>query len=159
LQAKLLRVLQEQEFEPLGSNTVIKVDVRIIAATYTDLGERVEKGLFRSDLYHRLNVLTIKLPALRDILSDLPAIADTILEQMSARTGHPLRSLDPSGLALLCSHRWPGNIRELKNVIQRAIMLSDSSRLTAEDFMPGLPLALPANPVKAAGVGITKLRD
>jgi transcriptional regulator with PAS, ATPase and Fis domain len=159
LQAKLLRVLQEQEFEPLGSNSVIKVDVRVIAATNLDLEQRIEKGLFRRDLYHRLNVLTIKLPALRDILSDLPAIADTILEQVSGRTGLALRSIDPSGLAVLCAHNWPGNIRELRNVLERTIMMSDSPRLSAQDFATALPGASAAEPSKLAGLGVLKLRD
>jgi transcriptional regulator with PAS, ATPase and Fis domain len=159
LQAKLLRVLQEQEFEPLGSNKVIKVDVRIIAATNIDLMQRVEKGLFRSDLYHRLNVLTIELPPLRKILSDLPAIGDTILEQISARTGHPLKRLDPSGLAVLCAHRWPGNIRELRNVIERAIMLSDSPELKAADFASILPSAAASEPANFVKLRIAKLRD
>jgi transcriptional regulator with PAS, ATPase and Fis domain len=159
LQAKLLRVLQEREFEPLGSNKVVHVDVRIVAATNIDLQERVAKGLFRSDLYHRLNVLTIKLPSLRDTLSDLPAIADTILEQISARTGHALRSLDPGGLGLLCAHRWPGNIRELSNVLERAMMLTDSPRLRAEDFAPILSLPAEAAPASLAGLGVRRLRD
>jgi transcriptional regulator with PAS, ATPase and Fis domain len=159
LQAKLLRVLQEQEFEPLGSNNVVKVDVRIIAATNIDLRQRAEKGLFRSDLYHRLNVLTIELPPLRGILSDLPAIADTILEQISGRTGHALKRLNSDGLAALCAHRWPGNIRELRNVIERAIMMSDSPELKAGDFAPILPSAPASEPTDLVKLGITKLRD
>src|SRR5437899_6302442 len=131
LQAKLLRALQEQQFEMVGSNKVISVDVRIIAATNANLQTLVDKRLFRSDLYYRLNVLTMQLPPLRDIKADIEAIAHTILEQIAARSGVPLRSLAPSGLSALCHYAWPGNVRELRNVLERACVMSDNARLTA----------------------------
>ena len=141
LQAKLLRTLQEQEIEPLGSNTVIKVDVRVIAATSRDLRALVADGRFREDLYYRLNVLPIRLPALRERRADLEALAEILLEGIAVRTGMPQRELAPSALAVLGSHRWPGNVRELRNVLEQAAMLTDSPRLSGEDFVAILPAA------------------
>jgi transcriptional regulator with PAS, ATPase and Fis domain len=139
LQAKLLRALQEQEIEPLGSNRVIKVDVRVIAATSRDLKALVAEGRFREDLYYRLNVLPVRLPALRERLADLEALAESLLESIAARTGMPQRELTPAGLAALTAHRWPGNVRELRNVLEQAAMLTDEPRLAAEDFAAVLP--------------------
>lgn len=140
LQGKLLRVLQDQEIEPLGSNKVIKVDVRVIAATSIDLGQLVSQGRFRSDLYYRLNVLPITLPPLRDRISDLDPLCDHFLEQISERTGLPRREISATAITLLSSHLWPGNIRELHNVLERAATLTDNVRLSAEDFATILPL-------------------
>jgi DNA-binding NtrC family response regulator len=134
LQGKLLRALQEQEIEPLGSNRVIKVDVRVIAATSRDLKALVAEGRFREDLYYRLNVLPIRVPALRERISDLEALADSLLETIALRSGMPQRELEPSALATLAAHPWPGNVRELRNVLEQAAMLTDRARLTAEDF-------------------------
>jgi transcriptional regulator with PAS, ATPase and Fis domain len=139
VQAKLLRVLQEREVEPLGSNRVIPVDVRVVAATSIDLAELVRMGRFRSDLYYRLNVLAIRLPPLREHLGDLEAIAEQILEQIGARAGLPQRELAPSALAVLASQAWPGNIRELRNVLEKAVLHSDRTRLEAQDFESILP--------------------
>jgi transcriptional regulator with PAS, ATPase and Fis domain len=139
LQAKLLRALQEQEIEPLGSNKVIKVDARVIAATSRDLKAMVADGRFREDLYYRLSVLPVRLPALRDRLSDLETLAENLLESIAARTGMPQRELMPSALAALAVHRWPGNIRELRNALEQAAMLTDNPRLSAEDFAQVLP--------------------
>jgi len=139
LQAKLLRALQDQEVEPLGSNKVVKVDVRVIAATSRDLKAMVAGGRFREDLYYRLNVLPVRLPPLRDRLSDLEALAENLLESIAARTGMPQRELTPSALAALAAHPWPGNIRELRNALEQAAMLTDRPRLEAEDFAQVLP--------------------
>jgi transcriptional regulator with PAS, ATPase and Fis domain len=139
LQAKLLRALQEQEFEPLGSNKVIKVDVRVIAATSRDLRKLVAEGRFREDLYYRLNVLPIRLPALRERIADLEALAESLLEGIAVRTGMPQRELAPSGLAALAAYRWPGNVRELRNVLEQAAMLTDNQRLGDADFAAILP--------------------
>src|SRR5687767_2687844 len=117
LQAKLLRVLQEQEVEPLGSNQVQRVDVRIIAATSRDLPAMVSAGSFRADLYYRLNVLPIRLPALRERLSDLEALIEALSEDIARRSGLPHKSLAPDALELLAAQPWPGNIRELRNVL------------------------------------------
>ncbi|MBI5018617.1 MAG: sigma 54-interacting transcriptional regulator [Deltaproteobacteria bacterium] len=139
LQSKLLRALQEQEFEPLGSDKVVRVNVRVIAATSRDLKAMVAEGSFRSDLYYRLNVLPLTLPPLRERLEDLEALCDALLGQMAARTGDPLREISPQGLAVLAGHSWPGNVRELRNVLERAAMLSDRIRLGAQDFEGILP--------------------
>jgi transcriptional regulator with PAS, ATPase and Fis domain len=138
LQGKLLRALQEQEIEPLGSNRVVKVDVRIIAATSRDLKALVAEGRFRQDLYYRLNVLPIRVPALRERFGDLEALADALLESIAARSGMPQRELAPSALAALAAHRWPGNVRELRNVLEQAAMLTDRVRLEAADFAGAL---------------------
>jgi transcriptional regulator with PAS, ATPase and Fis domain len=149
LQAKLLRALQEQEIEPLGSNRVIKVDVRVIAATSRDLKALVSEGRFRGDLFYRLNVLPVRLPALRERLTDLEALAESLLESIAVRTGMPQRELAPSALAALAAHPWPGNVRELRNTLEQAAMLTDNARLTAEDFASILPAATPET-LKAA---------
>jgi len=152
LQAKLLRALQEREIEPLGSNKVIEVDVRVIAATSRDLKAMVADGRFREDLYYRLNVLPIRLPALRERLSDLEALAESLLESIALRTGMPQRELAPSSLAVLAAHDWRGNIRELRNVLEQAAMLTDHARLGAEDFATILPSAAIPGGVSAAAV-------
>ena len=145
MQAKLLRVLQEQEVEPLGANQVIKVDVRIIAATSIDLKQSVGSGRFRSDLYYRLNVLSITLPPLRERLSDLDALCENAFEQMAQHTGMTRRHITACGLERLAAHDWPGNVRELRNVLEKAVLLSDAKQLCAEHLHPILP-ALPADP-------------
>ena len=141
VQAKLLRVLQEQEVERLGSNTVFKVDVRIIAATSIDLKQRVRDGRFRSDLYYRLNVLPIVVPPLRERVPDIEVLCDAFLEQIAARTGKPNREIAPEAIVALSAYDWPGNVRELQNALERATMLTDNVRLTADDFVPILPAA------------------
>ena len=151
LQAKLLRVLQEQEFEPLGSNRMIKVDVRVIAATGRDLKQLVSENRFRSDLYYRLNVLRIDLPPLRERLEDLDALCEVMLERIAERTGMRQRELAPEALALLASHAWPGNVRELRNVLEQASMLSEEARLDAGAFLRVLPGAGPGNAVRPGG--------
>lgn len=139
LQSKLLRVLQEQEFEPLGSNRVIRVDVRVIAATSRDLKQLVEEDRFRSDLYYRLNVLPINVPPLRERIEDLEALCEVILERIAERTGLPQRELAPDALAALAACSWPGNVRELRNVLEQVTMLAEMTRITARDFASILP--------------------
>jgi transcriptional regulator with PAS, ATPase and Fis domain len=134
MQAKLLRVLQEQEIEPLGSNKVIKVNVRVIAATSHDLKRLVADGKFRSDLYYRLNVLPIHLPPLRQRLEDLAALCEQLLAQIAERTGMPQREVSSSGKSVLAAYHWPGNVRELRNVLEQAAMQTDNLQLDAEDF-------------------------
>ncbi|MGV8918104.1 MAG: sigma-54 interaction domain-containing protein [Pseudomonas sp.] len=129
LQSKLLRVLQEKEYEPVGSNEVIQSDVRLIAATSTDLEAAIKRGEFRADLYYRLNVLPIQVPPLRERLDDLPALSDAILEELNSQ-----HELDHDALALLGQHAWPGNIRELRNVLERAALLSDDRILDAQEI-------------------------
>jgi transcriptional regulator with PAS, ATPase and Fis domain len=140
LQAKLLRVLQEREIEPLGSDKPVKVDVRIIAATNVDLERRIADGSFRPDLYYRLNVLSIALPPLRHCLSDLDVIAARLLDDVVISGAYANARITPSGLAALARYDWPGNGRELRNILERALILSDSGRLTGDDFAHILPV-------------------
>ncbi|MEN8503674.1 MULTISPECIES: sigma-54 interaction domain-containing protein [Paraburkholderia] len=137
LQGKLLRVLQDKEFEPLGSNRIVRADVRIIAATSADLPALVAAGRFRADLFYRLNVLTIHAPALRERLADIEALAYAMLEELStqARGGRHFE-LQDDALRLLCSYAWPGNVRELRNTLERAVMLADSERIDARALAP-----------------------
>ena len=152
LQAKLLRVLQEQEVEPLGSNQVQRIDVRVIAATSRDLAAMVRAGSFRADLYYRLNVLPIRVPALRDRLSDLEALVESLAEDIARRHGTPHRSLSADAFELLAAQPWPGNIRELRNVLEQASLLTDEQVLDAGHFravLGGEPV-LPDVPQRAA---------
>ena len=139
MQAKLLRVLQEKEVEPLGSNRVTKVDVRVIAASSVDLRRMVSMGRFRSDLYYRLSVLPIELPPLRDRIGDLELLCDHILEEIAHRAGRPQHEITPTALAVLSGYPWPGNIRELRNVLEQVTLASDNPRLSAEEFALVLP--------------------
>jgi transcriptional regulator with PAS, ATPase and Fis domain len=142
LQSKLLRVLQEKEFEPVGSNEMIQSDVRVIAATSTDLEAAIKRGEFRADLYYRLNVLPIQVPPLRERLDDVPALSEAILEEL--RSQHELHH---EALALLTQHAWPGNIRELRNVLERAALLSDDLRLTTADIRAAIGTFTPVERV------------
>ncbi len=123
IQAKLLRVLQEKEIERLGANERVRLDVRVIAATHVNLKERVESGQFRQDLYYRLNVFPIALAPLRDHPADIPALAHHFLARICAGEGLKPRALDPSALDHLMKHTWPGNARELENVMETALIL------------------------------------
>ena len=134
LQSKLLRVLQEQELEPLGSNQVQRIDVRILAATSRDLPTMVAAGSFRSDLYYRLNVLPIRVPPLRERLDDLEALVEALAEDVARRSGLAHKSLSADALDLLARHDWPGNIRELRNVLEQATLMTDDAVLTAAHF-------------------------
>ena len=138
-QKKLLRALEQREVEPLGSTRAAKVDVRVIAASSVDLREMVAMGRFRSDLFFRLSVLPIELPPLRNRIDDLELLCDHILEDIAQRTGRPQREITATGLAVLAAYSWPGNIRELANVLEHVAMNSDKPRLSAEDFSLVLP--------------------
>ncbi|MES2960269.1 MAG: sigma 54-interacting transcriptional regulator [Pseudomonadota bacterium] len=137
LQSKLLRVLQEREVEPLGSNRVEPVDVRVIAATSRDLAAMVAEGRFRADLYYRLNVLPITLPPLRQRRDDIEALAEALLEDIARRSGLPVRSLAPDAIERLAGEQWPGNIRELRNMLEQAALMHDELVLHAAHFTPG----------------------
>ncbi len=141
LQAKLLRALQEQEIEQLGSNQVERVDVRVIAATSRDLTAMVAAGTFRADLYYRLNVLPIRLPPLRERLADLEALVDVLAEDISRRSGLPHKPLAPEALELLAAQSWPGNIRQLRNVLEQATLMTDDVPLLPAHFVAALVLA------------------
>ena len=134
LQSKLLRVLQEQELEPLGSNTVVPVDVRVIASTSRDLAAMVAAGSFRADLYYRLNVLPIRVPPLRERAEDIEALAETLMEDIARRSGMLPKLLSPGALDWLLRQTWPGNIRELRNTLEQACLMSDELQLTEANF-------------------------
>ncbi|UDF35581.1 UNVERIFIED_ORG: sigma 54-interacting transcriptional regulator [Shinella sp. XGS7] len=134
LQSKLLRVLQEQEIEALGSNELRRVDVRVIAATSRDLEAMVARGEFRADLFYRLNVLPLRLPPLRERLDDLEALAEALLEDIARRSGLPQRQLAPEALDWLARQPWPGNIRELRNRLEQVSLMSDELLLEAAHF-------------------------
>jgi DNA-binding NtrC family response regulator len=138
LQAKLLRVLQEGEVRRIGSQRWTKVDTRIVAATNKDLGALVKNGAFREDLYYRLNVVTITLPPLRQRVEDIPTLARHFLRRAAQANGTRMTGIADNAMHLLCAYEWPGNIRELENVIERAATLSNERLLTVED----LPLAI-----------------
>lgn len=127
LQSKLLRVLQEREFEKLGSSRTIKVDVRIIAATSADLEQRVSEGSFRSDLFYRLNVVHLKLPPLRDRKDDIVPLAETLLARFCASAGLPSKSISEEVRGALLTYRWPGNVRQLQNSMERAAALTGAA--------------------------------
>jgi len=124
LQPKLLRVLQEQEFERLGSGHTHKVDVRLVAATNRDLEKLVARGQFRSDLYYRLNVFPILLPALRERREDIPALVTHFVKLFSRRMGKQVDSIPPETMTAFQSYSWPGNIRELQNLVERSVIVS-----------------------------------
>jgi formate hydrogenlyase transcriptional activator len=136
-QVKLLRVLQEQEFEPIGSSKSIKVDVRIIAATNRDLNEAVRAGRFRADLLYRLNVLPMTIPALRERTEDIPLLAMFFLDRFAKKFAKPVRRIADESLQRLVAYAWPGNIRELQNIMERAVVLANGPVLALPgDFQP-----------------------
>jgi transcriptional regulator with GAF, ATPase, and Fis domain len=129
LQAKLLRVLQDNSFERLGSSKTIKVDVRIIAATNHDLGALVREGKFRSDLYYRLNVFPIIVPPLRERREDIPLLVKSIVDEYSQSMGKPINYIPIKTMELLQNYTWPGNVRELRNCIERAMIMTSGPTL------------------------------
>jgi formate hydrogenlyase transcriptional activator len=131
LQPKLLRVLQEREFERLGSTRTQQVDVRVIAATHRDLKEMVEDGTFRSDLYYRLHVFPLTIPPLRDRREDIPFIVRHFVDKYSHRMNRQIETISPRAMAVLKEYAWPGNVRELQNFIERAVILSSGTSLRA----------------------------
>jgi formate hydrogenlyase transcriptional activator len=148
MQVKLLRVLQEQEFEPVGSSRTIKVDVRVIAATNRSLEQEVAAGRFRADLYYRLNVLPIRVPPLRERQSDIPQLVMFFIQRHAKRIGRTVEGVSRESMDRLARYGWPGNVRELENVIERALVLSRGGVLdVGRDFLPSLPAEVPAPPV------------
>ena len=135
LQTKLLRFLQEREFERVGGTQSIRVDIKIIAATNKNLEEAIKSGSFREDLYHRLNVIAIMLPALREHIDDIPALADYFLQRFALETKKPFTGFTEEALGQLCAYPWPGNVRELANVIERGVVLGDGPHFTF-DHLP-----------------------
>ncbi|MBN2442990.1 MAG: sigma 54-interacting transcriptional regulator [Spirochaetales bacterium] len=140
VQSKLLRVLQEKEVEPLGGNKTIKVDVRIIAATNKDLEKEVEDGRFRTDLFFRLNVFPIVVPPLRRRKTDILLLADFFIEKYNKQSGKTIKRISTPAIDMLVSYHWPGNIRELENCIERAVILAENDVIHAYDLPPSLQL-------------------
>jgi Nif-specific regulatory protein len=136
LQAQLLRVLQEKEFQRVGGTKDLRVDVRLLAATNRDLQQAMQRGMFREDLYYRLNVVTLRLPPLRDRREDIPALLTHFLAHYSREVHRPGLTITPAALARLQAYPWPGNVRELQNAVERAVVLAPSSVLTVADFPP-----------------------
>ena len=149
MQVKLLRVLQEQEFEPVGSDTTKRVDVRVIAATNRKLPDAVAEGRFRADLFYRLNVFPIEVPPLRDRLSDVPQLAAFFLGRYAKKFGKPVNAVSEATMRRLTAYSWPGNIRELQNVIERAVVLAAGPVL---DVDPELTAIASASPRPASAV-------
>ena len=133
-QAKMLRVLQEREFERVGGNETVKVDVRVISATNKDLEEAVRDGEFREDLYYRISVFPIKLPPLRDRREDIPLLAAHFIDKYSRQENKQIEGIAPDALELLMAYNWPGNVRELENAIERAVVLATTSEITPKDL-------------------------
>ena len=154
LQVKLLRVIQEKSVRPVGANTELPLDVRILSATHKNLAALVEEGRFRHDLYYRINVIELPVPPLRERRDDIPLIADAILQRLASELGEPVPALSPEALAALTAYPFPGNVRELENILERAIALCDGARIELAD------LALPsAASAQAAAVPVRASRD
>jgi DNA-binding NtrC family response regulator len=153
LQSKLLRVLQEREFEPLGAERSQRVDVRVIAATNRDLRQLVAQGKFQDDLFYRLNVIPIEIPPLRERREDIPALVEHFIRKHAQRTGRRIERLDDDALAGLQQYEWPGNVRELENTIERAVVLSQGPTITSRAIS-----VLGAAPQPSSALPSTKLR-
>jgi DNA-binding NtrC family response regulator len=149
VQVKLLRFLQEHEFERVGGNETVKVDVRVIAATNRDLKAEVASGRFREDLFYRLNVINVEMPALRERPSDVPLLAMHFLRKYAAENGKSIAAFSDAALARLAAYHWPGNVRELENVVERAVVLCNAESVTPGELPPHL-----APPPAAAGIQI-----
>jgi two-component system response regulator AtoC len=149
MQVKLLRALQESEFERVGGVKTIRVDVRLVAATNTDLKKEIAAGGFREDLYYRLNVVPMRLPPLRERREDIPLLVSHFVRKFDARLRKNVTGIEPEALSVLLDHPWPGNIRELENVIERAVLFCDGEQLRPRDLpselhrTPEPPLAAP----------------
>jgi len=163
IQVKLLRVLQEREFERLGGTKTLKVDVRLVAATNRDLRAALEEGTFREDLYYRLNVVAIDIPPLRDHKEDIPALVDFFLKRFAGESGNSTKQITPAAMKLLMDFRWPGNVRELENIIQRSVTLTSSATLDAGDIhldpSPSRSLAAGPEPLLPEGVTLEQWED
>lgn len=159
LQAKLLRVLEEKAFKRVGGQHDVRVDVRIVAATNRNLEDQVKGGHFRSDLYYRLNVLPIELPALRSHLEDVPALVAFYVDQFNREFRKSVRGASPTALKAMQHYGWPGNIRELRNAVERAMLLTDAPWLEPLDF-PALAGGAPVSAgvsLPAEGVNLEEL--
>jgi transcriptional regulator with PAS, ATPase and Fis domain len=155
LQAKLLRVLQEREFQRLGSSETIRVDIRVVAATNCDLAQKIDQGRFREDLYYRLNVVPLNVPPLRHRLDDVPLLARHFVEKICRLESIPVKDLTPEAMERLTSYSWPGNVRQLENAMEMAVALSgDRGVLSAADFPLGPATKLPVAPAARTVVSL-----
>jgi len=159
LQVKLLRVLQDRSFERVGGARKITVDVRLVAATNRDLERDVREGRFREDLFYRLNVIRFRLPPLRDRAEDIPLLAQHFLQRCNQRLRRDVRAIGPEAMAVLCAWRWPGNIRELENVMERAVLLCPGDTITPGDLGDGLGVEASPTPTTSALEGEPNLKD
>jgi two-component system response regulator GlrR len=150
IQAKLLRVLQERQFYPVGGEQPVEVDVRVIVATNKDLDEQVRQGLFREDLYYRIHVIPLLLPPLRERKEDIPILVDTFLKEFCTQMKKVIKGLSPSALQRLMLHDWPGNIRELKNTIEYAVAMTQQEVITEDLILPAKGEEEPFKPLKEA---------
>ncbi|MBI4013815.1 MAG: sigma-54-dependent Fis family transcriptional regulator, partial [Candidatus Rokubacteria bacterium] len=137
-QAKLLRVLQEQEFERVGGTETVRVDVRLITATNRELEDLVAEGTFREDLYYRLNVVRIRVPPLRERLEDVPILLAHFLRTFAGRWGKAVPEVTPEALSLLCRYAWPGNVRELQHVVESLLVFAKGDPIAAGDLPPAV---------------------
>jgi DNA-binding NtrC family response regulator len=151
VQVKLLRFLQEHEFERVGGNETVRVDVRVIAATNRDLKAEVARGRFREDLYYRLNVITLEMPALRERSSDVPLLASFFLQKYARDNQRAIEGFSDDALAHLRAYEWPGNVRELENVVERAVVLCTGARITAAELPPHVAARKEAGGVSIPG--------
>ena len=135
-QAKILRILQERKFQRVGGSKTIQVDVRVIAATNKDLEAEIRAGRFREDLYHRINVIPVEVPPLRERPEDIPLLVEDFVQEFHIGQGHPRKAFHPQVILALQAYAWPGNVRELKNMVERLLILSRSSTVLPEDLMP-----------------------
>ncbi len=150
IQVKLLRVLQEREFERLGGTRTLKVDVRVVAATNQDLRAALEEGTFREDLYYRLNVVPINIPSLRDRKEDIPYLVDHFIARFAREAGKPITGITPAAMRRLMDFHWPGNVREVENIIERAVALSTGTVIDVADVQVDLSPSAPAGGAAAA---------
>jgi DNA-binding NtrC family response regulator len=157
LQVKLLRVLQEGEFERVGDVSTKKVDVRVVAATNRDLREEIDAGRFREDLYYRLNVVPIDLPPLRDRREDVPPLVNFFLSRYGEQNQREMRQVDPEAMKLLGRYDWPGNVRELQNYVERAVVLGDGPELKPEHLPPQLRGEAPPRPIRGRAPDLDSL--
>ncbi len=164
VQAKLLRALEERRIERLGGNESIPVDVRIVSATHRPLEQEIATGNFRADLFYRLRVVTIDIPPLRDRREDIPVLAETFTRGAAERYGLPLRQISQSALRRLVEYEWRGNVRELKNTIERAVIMAEGEELRSRDLpdeiTTGPEKGMPASPESAeAGLAVPFTAD
>ncbi len=159
MQVKLLRALQEQEFERIGGLKTIKVDVRFIAATNRNLTQSVEEGSFREDLFYRLNVFPINVPPLRERTDDIPVLADYFIQKINQKLGLAVTGMDPAVKDMLLEHRWPGNIRELENLMERMMLMASTSVITAAEVPQEFKDELEKNALSPGEFGDKPLKD